>query len=160
MHKILRMRGLAVFVLLIASSLACKSVSSIIPAIPTFPPEPGTSNVPTGSSPMSGDWNADTDFGHIAFTVDPDGNKVVTTLIKISSFTCGGTYLSTKTQILNSWTITDEVFSGTYNLDDSHFLTMTIDGKYEQEKKTFIGTWQEDSHGTLCSGEWEAIPRK
>src|ERR1044071_556545 len=149
----IRMRWFIGLAFLIASSLACKSVTSFIPAIPTFPPEPGTSNVPTGSSPMSGDWNADTEFGHISFTVDPDGNKVVTTVINISSFTCGGTFLTTNTQILNSWPISGNDFSGQINLDDSHFLTMTIDGKYEQEKKTFIGTWQEDSHGTLCSGK-------
>ncbi len=109
---------------------------------------------------MSGDWNADTEFGHIAFTVDPDGHNVTTTLIKMSSFTCGGTFLSTNTHILNSWPLSDNEFSGSINLDDSHFLTLMINGTYDEAQKTFTGTWEEDSHGTLCSGDWTAIPRK
>ena len=159
MKKFVKSRGALSFILLVIVSLACGGMPSI-PGIPTFPPKPGTSNVPTGSSPMSGDWNAKTDFGHIAFTVDPDGNNVVTTVINMSNFTCGGTFMSTETQILNSWSISDGEFSGEVDLDDSHFLTLTIDGIYDQAKKTFSGTWEEDSHGTTCSGQWEAVPRK
>jgi len=109
---------------------------------------------------MSGDWNANTDFGHIAFTVDPNGNNVVTTVIKMSNFTCGGTFLTTETQILNSWSISDGEFSGNVDLADHGFANMTIDSTYDQAKKTFAGTWEEDAHGSHCSGQWEAIPRK
>jgi len=145
--------------LLIIASLACGSVPSL-PSIPTFPPKPGTSNVPTGSSPMSGDWNADTKFGHLAFSVDPDGNNVTTTVINMSGWRCGGTILTTEMQLLNSWSIRNGEFSGEIDLDDSHFHTMAIGGSYDDARKTFSGTWEEDSHGTTCSGKWEAVPRK
>ncbi len=159
MKGFLKPRFLVLVIVVVIASLACASLPSI-PAIPTFPPKPGTSNVPTGPSPMSGDWNANSDFGHIAFTVDPNGNNVVTTVINISNFTCGGTFLTTETQILNSWSISDGEFSGDIDLGDNDFLSMTIDGTYDQARKTFAGTWEEDAHGTTCSGQWEAIPRK
>ena len=159
MNKFARKRWLISILLLAILTMACGGIPSI-PGIPTFPPRPGTANIPTGSSPMSGDWNADTEFGHIAFTVDPDGNNVVTTVITMSNFTCGSTYLSTDTQILNSWSISNGEFSSEVDLDDSHFLTMTIDGTYDEAAKTFSGSWEEDSHGTICSGEWTATPRK
>ena len=146
-------------ILLIAASLACASMPSI-PGIPTFPPKPGTSNLPTGPSPISGDWNANTDFGHLAFTVDPNGNNVVTAVIDMSGFTCGGTFLTTNVQVLNSWSISNGEFSGNVDLADQGFVNMTIDGTYDKSKKTFSGAWQEDAHGDQCSGQWEAIPRK
>ncbi len=158
-NKLFRTRWFAALTALVALSLACASMPSL-PSIPTFPPEPGTSNVPTGPSPMSGDWNARTDFGRLAFTVDPNGNNVVTTVLDISSFTCGGTFLTTSTQILNSWPISGSEFSGYVDLGDNGFLNMTIDGKYDKHKNTFTGTWEEDAHGTTCSGQWEATPRK
>ena len=145
-------------VFLIIASLACGSMPSL-PSIPTFPPKPGTDNVPTGSSPMSGDWNADTKFGHLAFTVDPEGNNVTTAVIHMSGWRCGGTILTTEMQILNSWSIRDGEFAGEVDLDDSHFHTMAIAGSYDEARKTFSGQWEEDSHGTTCSGRWEAVPR-
>ena len=159
MKGFLKPRFLVSVIVVVIASLACASRPSI-PAIPTFPPKPGTSNVPTGPSPMSGDWNANTNFGHIAFTVDPNGNNVVTTVINMSNFTCGGTFMTTETQILNSWSISDGEFSGDIDLGDNGFLRMTIDGTYDQARKTFVGTWEEDAHGTTCSGQWDAIPRK
>jgi len=159
MKKFLKSRWFATVILLIIASLACASLPSL-PAVPTSPPQPGTSNVPTGPSPMSGDWNAKTDFGYLAFTVDPNGNNVTTAVIDISSFTCGGTSLTTNVQVFDSWSITDGEFSGITDLGDNDILFMTIDGTYDQAKKTFSGTWEEDTSGTTCSGQWEAIPRK
>jgi hypothetical protein len=159
MKEFIRFRWLTAVILLLIASLACGSMPSI-PGIPTFPPKPGKSNVPTGISPLSGDWNADTKFGHLAFTVDPDGNNVTTAVINMSGWRCGGTILSTELQVLNSWSISDGEFTGDVDLDDSHFHTMTIDGSYDKSGKAFSGTWEEDSHGTTCSGQWEAVPRK
>ena len=159
MNKLVGSRWFVTVVLLVLLSIACGGVPSI-PGIPTFPPKPGTSNVPTGSSPMSGDWNADTDFGHFAFTVDPDGNNVVTAVITMSGWTCGGTTMTTELQVLNSWSISNGEFVGEIDLDDSHFHTLTLDGTYKEANKQFAGTWEEDAHGTLCSGTWESIPRK
>lgn len=158
MNKFVESRWFVAVVVLVVLSVACGGFPSI-PGIPTFPPKPGTSNVPTGSSPMSGDWNADTEFGHFAFTVDPDGNYVTTAVIKMSMWTCGGTLLSTETQVLNSWSISNGGFSGQIDLDESHFHTITFDGTYDEANKQFTGTWVEDSHGTTCSGTWESIAR-
>ena len=109
---------------------------------------------------MSGDWNADTDFGHFAFTVDPDGRDVVTAVINMSRWTCGGTTLTTELQVLNSWSISDGEFVGEIDLDDSQFHTLKLDGTYDETNKQFVGTWQQDAHGSICSGTWESIPRK
>jgi hypothetical protein len=150
--------GLLFIALIVVLSLACGG-QSLIPALPSFPPTPGTSNVPTGSSPMSGDWNASPDFGRLAFTVDPDGRNVTTAVISMKGWKCGGTILSTGLQSLSQWPISDGEFGGNVNLN-GNFHTMTIIGKYDKAKKQFVGTWEEDAHGTTCSGEWESIPRK
>ncbi|MFZ1041553.1 MAG: hypothetical protein WCA79_13665 [Anaerolineales bacterium] len=153
MEKFFKSRWFVSLILLIIASLAC--------AIPTPPPRPGTSNVPTGLSPMSGDWNANTDFGHFAFTVDPNGNNVVTAVIGMPNWSCGGTtFFNLNMQVFDSWSISDGEFSGNVDLADHGFVNMTIDGTYDQAQKTFAGTWQEDAHGDTCSGQWEAIPRK
>jgi hypothetical protein len=149
--------GLVVAILL---SIAC-SGQSIIPAMPTFPPippAPGTSNVPTGSSPMSGDWQVNAEFGHFAFTVDPDGKNVTTATFKLSNWTCGGTTLTTELQSLSQWPIAGGQFGGNVNLNGS-FHTMTIIGAYDESNKQFTGTWDEDAHGSVCSGTWESIAR-
>jgi len=96
----------------------------------------------------------------LAFTVDPNGNNVVTAVVDISNFTCGGTFLTTNTQVLNSWPISDGQFSGDVDLGDNGFLRMGINGTYSKAKNTFSGEWQEEASGSTCSGQWEAIPRK
>ena len=161
MNEPVRSRWVFLFTLLILLSIGC-GVQSIIPGIPTFPPippTPGTSNVPTGSSPMSGDWNASPDFGKLAFTVDPDGQNVTTAVIVVTNWTCGGTTLTTELQSLSQWPISDGQFGGNVNLN-GNFHTMTIIGTYDEAKKQFAGTWEEDAHGTICSGNWESIGRK
>ena len=160
MKKFLKSRWFLAVTLLIIASLACASMPSLS-AMPKFLAKPGTSNVPTGASPMSGDWNADTQFGHFAFTVDPNGNNAVTAVVDISSFTCGGTFLTTNPQVWDSWPISYGEFSG--EIDDlgrNDLMSMRIHGTYNQSGKTFTGTWDEDADSATCSGRWEAIPRK
>ena len=161
MKKHIGYQNLFLFILIMVSLFAC-GVQSLIPNMPTFPalpPKPGTSNVPTGSSPMSGDWNASPDFGKLAFTIDPDGKNVTTAVFVISNWTCGGTTLTTELQSLSQWPISDGQFGGNVNLNGS-FHTMTIIGTYDEANKQFTGTWEEDAHGTTCTGKWEAIARK
>jgi hypothetical protein len=153
-----RSHGSLALVLAILLSIAC-GVQSFIPNMPVFPPRPGTSNVPTGSSPMSGDWNASADFGKFAFTVDPDGQNVTTAVIGVASWTCGGTTLTTELQSLSQWPISNGQFGGNVNLN-GNFHTMTIVGTYDEANQQFTGSWEEDAHGTICSGNWESIPRK
>jgi len=161
MNKPIRYQNLFLFILITIISLAC-GVQSLVPSMPTFPafpPKPGTSNMPTGSSPMSGDWNANPDFGELSFTVDPDGKNITTAVISMKSWKCGGTILSTELQSLSQWPISDGQFGGNVNLN-GNFHTMTIIGAYDKDKKQFIGKWEQDAHGALCSGEWESIARK
>ena len=157
-------RSIFIFILVLLLSIACGAQSLIptMPAMPTFPPvppSPSANNVPTGSSPMSGDWNASADFGKLAFTVDPDGKNVITAVITVSAWTCGGTTLTTELQAITQWPISDGQFGGNVNLN-GNFHTLTVIGNYDEGKKQFIGTWEEDAHGTTCSGTWEAIARK
>lgn len=117
-------------------------------------------NVPTGSSPMSGDWNVNAEFGRFAFTVDPDGKEVTTAVIEVSKWTCGGTTLTASFQVINTWLINNGEFIGDLDMDSSHFHTMTLDGIYDEVNRKFSGTWTEDEHGTICSGAWESIARE
>jgi hypothetical protein len=161
MKKRIGPRRSHVFILAVLLSIACGG-QSLIPGMPTFPPippQPGTSNVPTGSSPLSGDWNASPDFGRLAFTVDPDGKNVTTVVIGVSNWSCGGTTLTTELQVLNPWPISDGQFAGQANLN-GNFHTMIVKGSYDSANKQFSGTWEEDAHGTICSGKWESVSRK
>ncbi len=153
-------RWVIVLVCALSFSLACGTLSSI-PSIPGLPPKPSTSDKPTGSSPLSGDWNANTDFGHFSFTVDPDGTKVTTAVVQMAGFSCGGTTLTTETQVLNSWAIGSNGFSGDVDLGDSNeILFVSFDGTYNPSTRTFSGTWDEDAQGTHCSGDWRTAPHQ
>jgi len=143
---------------LLLLSLGCATMQGI-PSMLDVPPTPSMDNVPTGSSPMSGDWRADTAFGYLSFTVDPDGAKVTTAVFKVSNWTCGGTTLTTEVQSLSEWPLTDGQFAGYVNLNGS-FHTMTITGAYDAASDQFTGTWEQDAHGSHCSDIWSAIPRK
>jgi hypothetical protein len=143
--------------LAILSSLACKTVSSI-PEMLNLPPTPSMDNLPSGPSPMSGDWHADTPFGSFSFTVDPNGTTITTAVFQVSNWTCGGTTLTTQVQSLSQWPITDGHFEGYTNLN-GNFHNITVMGNYDPAKKTFTGTWEEFAHNTTCSDTWEAIPR-
>src|SRR5258706_5992409 len=104
MNKFTRTKSAFLFVLIMSLSITC-GVQSIMPDMPTFPPIPPTpsmNNVPTGSSPMSGDWNVNTDFGRMAFTVDPNGTAVTTAVNVVSKLTFGRTTLTTKIQTPSS----------------------------------------------------------
>jgi len=144
----------------ISVSLGC-GLQSIVPKMPTFPPippTPSTDNVPTGSSPLSGDWQVNAEFGHFAFSVDPDGNNVTTATFALSNWTCGGTTLTTALQSLSQWPITNGSFGGNVNLN-GNFHTMIVEGTYDETNDRFTGTWEENAHGAVCSGYWESIGR-
>ncbi len=160
MKMFVRPQFVFLLALVMILSMAC-SGQSIIPSIPAFPSiaTPSMNNVPTGSSPMSGDWNVNADFGRFAFTVDPDGKNITTAVFELSNWTCGGTTLSTSVQSLSQWPISNGQFAGFLNLN-GNFHTMSVEGTYDDTNKQFTGTWEEDAHGTVCSGTWEAIPRK
>ena len=149
-----------VVLLALPLALAC-GAESVVKSLLKVPPTPSLSSQSTGSSPMSGDWNADTDFGHIAFTVAPDGTKVTTAVVRVQDYTCGGTFLSAEPQEIGEWPIRDGEFAGRVNLGETdETLDMTLAAAYDAASRTFSGTWEEDAHGTQCSGEWQTPPHK
>jgi hypothetical protein len=159
MNRLNRQLWVLPFSLALTLSLAC-GPGSVLRYVPGILPTPSTSNVSTGSSPMSGDWNAETKFGRFAFTVDPNGEMVKTAVIKINNFTCGGTTLTTELQVLNPWPISASEFSGSANLESGENLDIYLDGSYDAASKTFAGTWEEDAHRTHCTGDWTTFPHK
>ena len=109
---------------------------------------------------MSGDWSAKTEFGRLAFTIDPNGKSVTTMVVEISNYTCGGTTLTTQEQTLSLWPISAGEFSNTINLDPGRIEDLSLDGSYSHSDRRFSGTWEEDAYGTHCSGRWETPARK
>jgi hypothetical protein len=124
---------------------------------PAIPPTPSTSTASTGSSPLSGDWNATPEFGRLAFTVDATGANVTTLVVGVANWTCGGTTLTTEVQSIGPWTISNNEFSTDVELDSGVFNTLTVTGAYDAASKTFSGTWDDDAHGTKCSGTWASV---
>ena len=156
-NSLIRFRVFGVAIITLITSLGCTLLSNF--HLPTLPPTPSMNNVPTGSSPLSGDWQVIADFGRFAFTVDPDGKNVTIVAFKISNWTCCGTTLTTTFLSLSPWSITDGRFDGNVNLN-GNFHTMTLIGQSDESKNTVAGTWDQDAHGIICRGEWEAIPRR
>ena len=155
-----RRLGILSFTLALILSLAC-GPGSLLRYVPGIQPTPSTSNASTGPSPMSGDWNAEAQFGRFAFTVDPNGEMVKTAVITIDNFTCGGTTLTTQTQALDSWIISGGEFSADVDLGESdETLYMTFAGSYDASSKTFSGSWDEDANGTHCTGDWTTFPHR
>jgi hypothetical protein len=160
MNRLSRRTWVALLALAVMLTTAC-GAQSLVPSMPGIPPTPSFSDQPTGSSPLSGDWNAKTGFGTFAFTVDPTGQNVTTAVVHVSNYTCGGTTLTTESQVLNQWPISGGEFAGRVDLGDANeILDVTFDGTYNAKAKTFSGTWEEDAHGTHCAGKWETIPHK
>ncbi len=162
MHIFKRASGPCLIALVILSSLACGG-QTLIPSFPTFPPmppTPSTSDVSIGSSPMSGDWNAKTKFGRLAFSVNPDGTNLTTAVVVLSNFTCGGTTLTTNVQTLGPFPLDQGQFSIQVDLESDEILYMNFDGTYNAKQKVFSGSWEEDAHGDHCSGTWESTPHR
>ena len=143
-----QVRLILIVALLASVSLACKTISTVpsIPGFPTFAPVPADFGTPTGSSPMSGDWSAPTDFGKIAFTVAPDGSIVSVMAVQMNNWTCGGDTLTTSTQVSADppWTVSNGQFSAHANLGSSSTdpNDLYVDGTYNKAANKFSGTWE------------------
>jgi len=155
------------FALLAFVSLAC-GVSSLFPtpelSFPTFEPTPADFGTPTGSSPMSGDWSALTDFGRIAFRISPDGRTLVSVYVEMNDWTCGGVTVTTGilayTDPLSS--VDDGSFSMLVNLSsgaNEHYNEIDVSGQYDEAANRFTGEWKQDSISAACSGTWQTAAR-
>jgi hypothetical protein len=155
-------RFLASTCLIVFFMLACSFVSPLLstPRFPPLPSTPTTSDRPTGSSPFSGDWNAKTPFGSLAFTVDPDGSIVTTALVRLTGFSCNETSLTTEAQALSRWALQNGEFSGRISLSSYETSDIYLDGSFNSAARTFSGTWELNANGALCSGEWETAPHQ
>ena len=159
------LRPLALACLLAVVSMACGLFS--LPSLPDFPtPEPPPADVgtPTGSSPLSGDWGAPTDFGRITFRVSPDGSALERLYIQMDNWTCGGVTLTTGIQAYTDppARVTDSAFSMSVNLSSSaseHYNGIEVSGQYDQAAHKFTGEWAQDSISATCTGTWETPAR-
>jgi hypothetical protein len=130
---------------------------------PTFLPQPADVGTPTGNSPMSGDWSASTDFGKLAFTVDPDGGLVTTMYLKEDNLSCNGETFTGETQSENHippWTITNGEFSVDISLGSGNDSWIDVYGTYDSTANKFTGKWKMTVYGGNCEGTWETAPRK
>lgn len=142
--------------------MACNA-ETIVPINPTFPPTPADFGKPTGSSPMSGDWSAQTDFGKIAFTVDPDGVGVTVIFVELRNWTCGNVTTTTGNLAIYDppSSIDNGHFSGSVNLSDNSYIDeIDISGTYDQTNDKFFGNWKHRAYETTCTGTWETASRK
>jgi hypothetical protein len=118
-----------------------------------------TPNTPAVAKPIAaGDWIATTDFGKLVFTVDTTGSKITKMSYQFSNWTCGPTTVSGTIEASAEWPITDGKFSIDGSLDSEQ--TMNFGGTYSAADQKFSGTWSEISHGSTCSGIWEATAPK
>jgi hypothetical protein len=154
------------FVLMILTSLAC-AVGAASPfdtsSWPTLEPTPSDFGTPTGSSPMSGDWSAVTDFGRIAFTIDPEGQTLQVIDVQVHNWTCGGVTLTTGLMAKSEPppSVTGGSFGMSINLGDAgeHNDELYVTGMYDEANKKFSGEWEQDAYGTTCTGAWETAAR-
>ncbi len=152
--------------LLVSISLACNASDLVVPEwtpMPTPEPPPAEVGTPTGSSPMSGDWGAITDFGRITFRISPDGTTLETLYIEMNKWTCGGVTLTTGVS-----TYTDPpsavdngrfVMGLSLNNAGDHYHDISVTGDYDQTANQFTGTWREEAFDTICEGTWHTVSR-
>ncbi len=154
-------------VVMIFVSLACKASDLAVPEwtpMPTPEPPPAEVGTPTGSSPMSGDWGAVTDFGRITFRISPDGTQLETLYVEMNHWTCGGVTLTTGVSTYSDPLPTVDngrIFMGVSlnsNASD-HYHNISVSGDYDQAANKFTGTWREKAFDTICEGTWETVSR-
>src|SRR5258708_10624019 len=151
MHGLARPRRLFFCALGMFWALGCGGLSglqsaSTQEAFPAISSTPSTRTVSTGSSPLSGDWNASPEFGRLAFRVDATGASVTTLVVGVANWTCGGTTLTTEVQSIGPWTISNNKFATSTELDSGVFNTLTVTGAYDATSKKFSGTWETVAH--------------
>jgi hypothetical protein len=158
------LRTVFFFALVVSITLACDA-STFAEGTPWPTPEPPPADVgtPTGSSPMSGDWGAKTDFGKITFRISPDGTILQSLYVEMNNWTCGGVTLTTGVNAFTDppSTVEDGAFSMGVSLNNAgdHYHDISVSGEYDQSANKFIGEWREESFDTICTGTWETASR-
>jgi hypothetical protein len=113
---------------------------------------------------LPSEWNVSTDFGELKFTVNPDGTGVTEITYIFSSWTCGSATMSGTVKFSKSsgWPITDRQFTIKNTFDPppigSGSQVMVITGTFDETGAHASGTWEADWYGSICSGNWQALP--
>jgi hypothetical protein len=150
-----------ILIVIMLLSVGCRALSLFQPAGTTTPILPTDTNLPAGAKPpVAGEWVATTDFGKLVFTVDATGTKITKMSYQFSKWTCGPGTTSGTIEVGSEWPITNGKFSVTTSFDAENKQTMNFGGTYDAASQKFSGIWDEVSHGTKCSGTWEAYAPK
>jgi len=164
MNTLKQLRLFLFLALIMSLSLACDASTIFNSVSSVSAPPPADIGTPTGSSPMSGDWGAPTNFGKLSFRVDPDGKMIETMYIEMHNWTCGGDTLTTQLQARTDppADVTDDSFQMAVNLGDAgeHFNELYVLGVYDKVHNKFTGKWEQDAYGTKCTGTWQTAARK
>jgi hypothetical protein len=159
-------RLIVFFMLIVLISLACKVGDLAAPEwtpMPTPEPPPADVGTPTGSSPMSGDWGAITEFGRITFRISPDGAHLETLYVEMNRWTCGGVTITTGISTYSDPlpTVDNGRFAMGLSLNTAgdHYHDISVSGDYDQDTNKFTGTWREKAFDTICEGTWQTVSR-
>jgi hypothetical protein len=114
------------------------------------------------STPKSGDWKVVTDFGQFIITVSAGGSSITKIAYTFVSFKCGGvgTTISGGMTVTSSWSITNNKFTITTDLNSNPFGTPwphTINGTFSATGEQASGTWSASVAGVACSGSWGPV---
>jgi PKD repeat protein len=110
---------------------------------------------PTGVAPEPGPWLGGAEFGLLDFAVNGQGTAITNIDFIFDDWQCGGEARSERITSSNpaGWPITDGQFTieATFPIE----LSMTVHGTFDANTAA-SGTWSGVSHGTTCSGGWQA----
>jgi hypothetical protein len=114
------------------------------------------------SQPKAGEWKATADFGEFTLTVAPGGASITKIAFMFMAFKCGGggVTISGGITVMSSWSITNNQFTITRNLNSNPIGTswpLTITGTFTANGEQVSGTWNANVAGSTCSGSWGPI---
>jgi uncharacterized protein (TIGR02145 family) len=109
--------------------------------------------------PPGGEWASNSSIGAIVFAVDPSGTKITRVNYQFTSLQCGPVTISGGLTFYQTppWSVTGGNFSISNTLDTYGYEVFTLAGSYDQVNQKYTGTWTFYSHGSTCTGNWEAF---
>jgi len=110
--------------------------------------------------PKPGEWTANTEFGELGFTVNPDSTGIAKVSFDFAEFKCGNVQMSGGMSIESEtlWSITDAQFTIDTSLGPMTPWDVVIQGEFDQAGTHASGTWEISSAEKTCSGNWESSP--
>ena len=128
--------------------------------------------------PITGVWKANTEFGSVNFTVNPDSTMITDAVFNFSDFQCGPGSQSGSIKV--SYNNGLKITNGKINIELTNDVSMpvppdpfnpvppsidtqiiTLNGQFASDGKSASGTWIGTYNGSTCSqGKWDAVPGK